>query len=188
YDARPVKLAPSSARDMPAGDAAGTTWTFHLKPGMFFSDDPAFKGRKREVTAEDYVYSIKRLYDPSLKSPWLFMFEDKLAGDEAYKNGKFDYAKNIEGLQAVDKYTLRIKLKAPDPSFLFYMALPATGAVAREVAEAYGLQMGNHPVGSGPFSVEEWKRSDKITLAANPDYQQRYQGRKLPQVDKVEVK
>ncbi|MGO4381326.1 ABC transporter substrate-binding protein [Pseudoduganella sp. RAF19] len=188
YDARPVKLAPSSARDMPVSDAAGTTWTFHLKPGMFFSDDPAFKGRKREVTAEDYVYSIKRLYDPSLKSPWLFMFEDKLAGDEAYKNGKFDYAKNIEGLQAVDKYTLRIKLKAPDPSFLFYMALPATGAVAREVTEAYGLQVGNHPVGTGPFSMEEWKHSDKITLAANPNYQQRYDGRKLPQVDKVEVK
>jgi len=188
YDARPVKLAPSSARDMPASDAAGTTWTFHLKPGMFFSDDPAFKGRKREVTAEDYVYSIKRLYDPSLKSPWLFMFEDKLAGDEAYKNGKFDYAKNIEGLQALDKYTLRIKLKAPDPSFLFYMALPATGAVAREVTEAYGLQVGNHPVGTGPFSMEEWKHSDKITLAANPNYQQRYDGRKLPQADKVEVK
>lgn len=188
YDARPVKLAPSSARAMPSSDATGTIWTFQIKPGMHFSDDPAFQGRKREVTAADYVYAIKRLYDPSLKSPWLFMFEDKLAGDEAYKNGKFSFDKNIEGLQAVDKYTLRIKLKAPDPSFLFYMALPATGAVAREVAEAYGLQMGNHPVGSGPFSVEEWKRSDKITLAANPDYQQRYQGRKLPQVDKVEVK
>jgi ABC-type transport system substrate-binding protein len=188
YEARPVKLAPSSAKVMPTSDAAGTTWTFQIKPGMFFSDDPAFKGKKREVTAEDYVYSIKRLYDPSLKSPWLFMFEDKLAGDQAYKNGNFSYDKNIEGLQAVDKYTLRIKLKAPDPSFLFYMALPATGAVAREVAEAYGLQLGNHPVGSGPFSVEEWKRSDKITLAANANYQQTYQGHKLPQVDKVEVK
>ncbi|WP_395404231.1 ABC transporter substrate-binding protein [Pseudoduganella sp. UC29_106] len=188
YDARPVKLAPSSARTLPTSDATGTVWTFQVKPGMFFSDDPAFNGKKREVTAADYVYSIKRLYDPSLKSPWLFMFEDKLAGDEAYKNGKFSYDRNIEGLQAVDKYTLRIKLKAPDPSFLFYMALPATGAVAREVAEAYGLQMGNHPVGSGPFAIEEWKRSDKITLAANPNYQQSYQGHKLPQVDKVEVK
>jgi ABC-type transport system substrate-binding protein len=188
YDARPVKLVPSAARAMPTSDATGTVWTFQVKPGMYFSDDPAFKGQKREVTAADYVYSIKRLYDPNLKSPWLFMFEDKLAGDEAYKNGKFSYDRNIEGLQAVDKYTLRIQLKAPDPSFLFYMALPATGAVAREVAEAYGLQMGNHPVGSGPFSIEEWKRSDKITLAANPSYQQRYQGHKLPQVDKVEVK
>ena len=188
YDARPVKLAPSSAQAMPVSDAAGTTWTFQIRPGMYFSDDPVFQGKKREVTAADYVYSIKRLYDPSLKSPWLFMFEDKLAGDEAYKNGNFSYDRNIEGLQAIGKYTLRIKLKTPDPSFLFYMALPATGAVAHEVAQAYGLQVGNHPVGSGPFSVEEWKRSDKITLAARPDYQQTWQGHKLPQVDKVEVK
>ncbi|WP_342115483.1 ABC transporter substrate-binding protein [Pseudoduganella sp. OTU4001] len=171
YSARPVKLAPSALREMPASDDSGTVWTFQLKPGMYFSDDPAFKGKKREVVAADYKYAIERLFDPALKSPWLFMFENNLAG-----------------LEVVDKYTLRMRLKARDPSLLFYLALPATGAVAREVAEAYGSQMGNHPVGSGPFVIEEWKRSDKITLAANKGYHQVWQGQRLPLVDKVEVK
>jgi len=171
YEARPVKLAPGSLREMPTSDASGTVWTFHLKPGMFFSDDPAFNGKKREVTAADYKFAIERLLDPALKSPWSFMFEGKLAD-----------------LRALDKYTLRLTLKEPDPSLLFYLALPATGAVAKEVTDAYGSQVGNHPVGSGPFVIEEWKRSDKITLAANKGYHQVWHGKHLPLVDKVEVK
>jgi len=171
YEARPVRLAPSSLRDMPTSDASGTVWTFHLKPGMFFSDDPAFNGKKREVTAADYKFAIERLLDPVLKSPWSFMFEGKLAD-----------------LRTLDKHTLRLTLKEPDPSLLFYLALPATGAVAKEVTDAYGSQVGNHPVGSGPFVIEEWKRSDKITLAANKGYHQVWRGKHLPLVDKVEVK
>lgn len=171
YEARPVKLAASSLRQMPTSDASGKVWTFHLKPGMFFSDDPAFNGKKREVVAADYKFAIERLLDPALKSPWSFMFEGKLAE-----------------LRALDKYTLRLTLKEPDPSLLFYLALPATGAVAKEVTDAYGSQVGNHPVGSGPFVIEEWKRSDKITLAANRGYHQVWQGKHLPIVDKVEVK
>ncbi len=171
YEARPVKLAPSSLREMPTSDTSGKVWTFHLKPGMFFSGDPAFNGKKREVTAEDYKFAIERLLDPALKSPWSFMFEGKLAD-----------------LRTLDKYTLRLTLKEPDPSLLFYLALPATGAVAKEVTDAYGSQVGNHPVGSGPFVIEEWKRSDKITLAANKGYHQAWRGQHLPIVDKVEVK
>jgi ABC-type transport system substrate-binding protein len=171
YAARPVKLVPNSLRAMPVSDASRTVWTFHLKPGMYFSDDPVFNGKKREVTAADYQFAIERLLDPALKSPWSFMFAGKLAD-----------------LRALDRYTLRLTLKEPDPSLLFYLALPATGAVAKEVVQAYGSQVGNHPVGSGPFRIEQWKRSDRITLAANRDYHQSWQGRRLPIVDKVDVK
>ncbi|TWI61831.1 ABC-type oligopeptide transport system substrate-binding subunit [Pseudoduganella lurida] len=187
YLARPVKLVPNTLVAMPTVDAAGTTWTFRLKPGMHFAPDAVFGGKPREVTAADYVYTIQRLYDPALKSPWLFLFEDKLLGDEAYKT-RFDYATPIAGLRALDQYTLQIRLKAPDPSLLFYLALPATGVVAREAAEKYGSQLGNHPVGSGPFTLGEWKRSDRITLLANRDYHQRENGTQLPLVDRVEVK
>jgi len=209
YLARPVKLQPNTLRAMPKVDEAGLTYTFQLTPGIRFTPDPAFKGTQREVTAEDYVYSLKRLYDPELKSPWLFLLEGKLAGDEALKT-RFSHATAIPGLQAVDKYTLRIRLSAPDPNFLYYLAMPATGVVAREVAEAYGSQMGNHPVGTGPFMVGEWKRSDKITLLANPDFRATVfhanpdsgaglppesraaaaalEGKRLPLVDRIEVK
>ncbi len=205
YLARPVKLQENTVRAMPRIEDHGKTYIFQLKPGTFFTPDPAFNGVKREVTAQDYVYSLKRLYDPSLKSPWLFLFEDKIVGDAVLKN-KFSYDTPIDGLQALDKYTLRIRLNAPDPNFLFYLAMPATGVVAREVAQAYANQIGNHPVGSGPFLVGEWKRSDKIVLLANPDFRETIfhagpnvapqdralaaslEGKKLPLVDRVEVR
>ncbi|MBB3117392.1 ABC transporter substrate-binding protein [Pseudoduganella violacea] len=205
YLARPVKLQPNTLRAMPEVDAAGLTYTFHLQPGIHFTPDAAFKDQPREVTAQDYVYSLKRLYDPALKSPWVFLFEDKIVGDEALRRD-FSYDSHIPGLQALDKYTLRIRLKAPDASFLFYLALPASGVVAREVAEAYGSQVGNHPVGSGPFLIGEWKRSDKITLLANPGFRPTVfhaspdadpasravaaglEGKRLPLLDKIEVK
>lgn len=208
YLARPVKLQGNGATDLPEVSSDGLTYTFHIRPGMRFTPDPAFKGPPREVTAADYVYSLKRLYDPALKSPWLFLFEGKLLGDAALKN-RFDYATDIPGLQAVDKTTLRIRLAAPDNNFLFYLATPATGVVAREVIEAYPGQAGNHPVGTGPFMLGDWKRSDRIVLVANPastavfhssvahdaaaDPADRaiaraLEGQKLPRVDRVDIK
>lgn len=205
YLARPVKLQPNTLRDMPRLDKDGVTYTFHLRPGIYFTPDPVFRGKRREVTADDYVYSLKRLYDPVLKSPWLFLFDGKLAGDAALKK-KFDLATAIPGLQAVDRYTLRIRLNEPDPNFLYYLAMPATSVVAREAAQAYGAQLGNHPIGTGPFMVGEWKRSDKITLLANPGfrdtvfhagpdtpaetrgYAAKLEGKRLPLVQRIEVK
>ncbi|THC43554.1 ABC transporter substrate-binding protein [Massilia sp. Mn16-1_5] len=204
YLARPVKLRPNTATSMPEVSADGRTYTFRIRPGIYFTPDPAFKGIKREMTAQDYVYSLTRLYDPSLKSPWSYMFDGKLEGDEALKN-RFSYDTAIPGLRALDKYTLRIRLKEPDNNFLFYMATPASGVVAREVIEAYPGQAGNHPIGTGPFMLGDWKRSDRIVLLANPystavfsatpgkDPEDQaiaaaLNGKRLPRVDRVEVK
>src|SRR5471030_960822 len=89
YLARPVKLQANTVTAMPKVDDHGLTYTFQLRHGIYFTPDPAFKGARREVTAQDYVYSLKRLYDPALKSPWLFLFEGKIAGDAALAPGKF---------------------------------------------------------------------------------------------------
>ncbi|WP_026133240.1 ABC transporter substrate-binding protein [Janthinobacterium sp. CG3] len=206
YLARPLKLRENTLQAMPEVADGGTTYVLRVKPGSYFTPDPAFKGARRELTAQDYVYSLKRLYDPVLKSPWLFLFEDKIVGDAALKAGKFSYDGVVDGLRALDRYTLRIRLTAPDPNFLFYLAMPATGAVAREVIEAYPGQAGNHPVGSGPFVVGEWRRSDKIVLLANPTFRDTVfhagpdvapedralagalEGKRLPLVDRVEVR
>ncbi len=204
YLARPVKLRANTATALPEISADGRTYTFRIRPGIHFTDDPAFKGKKREMTAEDYVYSIKRLYDPALKSPWSYMFDGKLLGDEVLKKN-FNVDTPVAGLQALDRFTLRIQLKEPDNNFLFYMATPASGVVAREVIEAYPGQAGNHPVGTGPFMIGEWKRSDRIVLLANPYSTAVFQGtpgndpedraiaaalagKRLPRVDRVEVK
>ena len=204
YLARPVKLRPNTASALPEVSPDGRTYTFRIRPGIHFTDDPAFKGNKREMTAQDYVYSIKRLYDPTLKSPWSYMFDGKIVGDEVLRK-QFDVDTPVAGLRALDRYTLRIELKEPDNNFLFYMATPASGVVAREVIEAYPGQAGNHPVGTGPFMIGEWKRSDRIVLLANPYSTAVFQGtpgndpedqaiaaalagQRLPRVDRVEVK
>ncbi|BBB59449.1 heme-binding protein [Undibacterium sp. KW1] len=211
YLARPVKLKPNTLKSMPEILDQGKTYVLHLQPGILFTPDPAFKGKPRELTAEDYIYSIKRIYDPAVKSPWLFMFEGKLLGDEKLKPAKdgkgqdFNLQTSIPGLQALDKYTLRVRLNAPDSNFLFILATTATGAVAREVVEAYGNQVGNHPIGTGPFILGQWQRSFRIELLANPQYRKvvfndqgtddvtrkiaaSLAGQTLPRVSKVEIK
>lgn len=104
YDllARPIKLQPRAAVALPDISADGKTYTLKLKRGIYFTDDPAFKGRKRELVASDYVYSIKRMLDPKLRAQWQFLFDGKLQGGnelvaEAKKTGKFDYDKPIPG-------------------------------------------------------------------------------------------
>jgi len=176
YLARPVKLQANTTTGMPVVSDGDTTYTFHIRPGIYFTPDPAFAGKRRELTAQDYVYSFKRIYDPALKSPWLFLFDGKLVGDEVYTQAPaqavFAYDRPLAGLQATDRYTLRIRLKQADPQFLFKMAMPATGAVAREVIDAYAAQAGAHPVGTGPFLMQQWRRSSKMILTANPGFRQ----------------
>ena len=175
YLARPVKLAPLTLERMPEVANNGATYLCRVRKGIFFAADPAFKGKPRELTAGDYAYSMKRLLDPALKSPWTWLMEGKLVGGDellaaAKKTGKLDYDAPVAGLEIVDRYTLRIRLKQPDYTFLYVLAMPATAAVAREVIEAYGIDSGAHPVGTGPYLLREYQRSHRIVLEANPGY------------------
>jgi oligopeptide transport system substrate-binding protein len=211
YLARPVKLKANIAAGMPEVTEDGKLYTFKIRPGIFFADDAVFGGKKREVTSSDFAYALKRLYDPAIRSPWLWYVEGKIiGGDEAMaaakKRGKFDYDAPMAGLETPDKYTLRIRVKETDYNFLYIFATCQTGAVAREVVEKYGADIGAHPVGTGPFKLTEWKRSHQIVLEANPNYREFFfdaeppaddvrgqeilkmmKGRKLPQVQRVEV-
>jgi ABC-type transport system substrate-binding protein len=175
YLARPVKLVPQTLEAMPEVSDNGATYVFKLKKGIYFTPDPAFKGKPRELTAADQAYAIRRLLDPAVRSPWMWLVEGKILGSDvaranAVKAGKLDYSAPIAGLEVVDRYTLRIRLKEPDLRFIYAFAVPNTAAVAREIVEAYGLDFGAHPVGTGPYLLGEYKRSAKIVLVANPGY------------------
>src|SRR2546430_148546 len=175
YLARPVKLVPRTLEAMPAVADGGATYVFKFKRGIFFTPDPMFKGKPRELTAGDQAYALKRLLDPAVKSPWLWLIDGKIVGADdvrakALKSGKFDYDAPISGIEAIDRYTLRIRLKAPDLRFLYVFAVPNTAAVAREIVEAYGRDFGAHPVGTGPYMLGEYRRSAKIGLLANPGF------------------
>jgi ABC-type transport system substrate-binding protein len=210
YLARPAKLVPNSAESLPVISEGGKTYTFKLRKGIYFTSDPAFKGKRRELTAADYVYSMKRFFDPKNRSPYSFLFEGKIIGlDElaaqAKKSGRFDYEAAVPGLATPDRYTLRIRLAESDLNFAHVLAFPLTGAVAREVIEAYGDDSNSHPVGSGPFMLKTYTRSSKIILEANPDYRAmtwdfsrgdnpadreivaQMKGKKLPAIGRVEI-
>ena len=213
YLARPSKLVPLTAEALPQITDNGQTYTIKIKKGIYFTPDPAFKGVKRELVADDYVYSLKRLMDPAIKSPWTWLIEDKIVGlddvaEKAKKGGKFDYNAKVAGLEAVDRYTLRIRLKQPDYNLSYVLAHEPTSAVAREVVAAYGDEGGrimSNPVGTGAYKLAKWIRSSKIYLEANPDYRgfiwdfkagtdpedarivAEMKGKKMPQVGRIEI-
>jgi ABC-type transport system substrate-binding protein len=178
YLARPVRLVPATAAALPEVSPDGRVFTVRIKPGIFFADDPAFKGKPRELVAQDYVYALKRYYDPKYNSADLYIFESlKLPGlselrERATKARKpFDYDTEVEGVRALDRYTLRITLGVPDPRFIYTLAAPQNmGAVAREVVEFYGDDIGAHPVGTGAFRLKSWRRASRIELERSPHF------------------
>lgn len=210
YLARPAKHVPGVVDAMPEMSDEGKTYTFHIKPGIYFTPDAAFKGVRRELTAADYVYTIKRVLDPKNRSPQASSFEGKIVGMDtltkaAKQTNQFNYDKAIAGLEAVDRHTLRIRLNAPDQTFGYLLAHATTGAVAREVIEAYGNDTGRHPVGTGPYVLKNYVPRSKVILEANPDYRgyiwdfkssgeawdaqviADMKGKKMPQIGRVEV-
>ncbi|HEV7914475.1 MAG TPA: ABC transporter substrate-binding protein, partial [Albitalea sp.] len=211
--ARPVKVKPLTAAGMPQHSADFRTWTVRLRPGIHFASDPAFNG-KRELVAQDYVYSFKRFADPANRSPtWTELEDLKLVGLEALRkaalDGKqpFDYDREVDGVRALDRYTIQFKLEEPRPRFVLALAASDLfGAVAREVVEFYGDRFDAHPVGTGPFRLAQWRRSSFIVLERNPEFREtlydgepaaddadgqaiaaRFKGRRLPMIDRVEI-
>ena len=177
YDwlARPVKLAPQVVEAVPQPEEGSTRFTFRIKPGIYFADDPAFKGKRRELVAKDMEYAIKRFRDPANRSPYSWLFEDRIVGldefvDAAKKSGKYNYETPIEGVKLLDKYTISFKLKEPDFNFIYFFAMANVVPVAREVIEAYASDTMAHPVGTGPYMLTEWVRRSKVVLERNPNY------------------
>jgi ABC-type transport system substrate-binding protein len=210
YLARPAKLVPMTAEAMPEVSDGGRTYVLHLRRGIYFAPDPVFNGKRRELAAEDYVYSFKRFADPANRAPYGFMIQGRIEGlDEAIeaakKTGKFDYDATIPGMVALDKYTLRFKLTKVDYLFPYTLAHVPFGAVAREVVEAYGADVQAHPVGTGPYMLKEWRRAARIVLEANPNYRKvtwdfapgddawdkdvvaAMKGKTIPQIGRVEI-
>lgn len=214
YLARPAQVKPQTAAAMPEPSDNYRVWTFRLKPGIHFVDDPAFKGARRELVAEDYLYSIKRHYDPKFKSPNLGQMErlrilglSELRQKVLKDKSPFPYDTPVEGLKLLDRYSFQLRLAEPAPRLPYAFAdAGMIGAVAREVVEMYGDKIMAHPVGTGPFQLAEWRRSSKIVLVRNPNFREqiydeqapaddarsqaiaaRFKGRRLPMVDRVEV-
>ena len=209
YFATPAKVIPNTAEALPEVTDGGKTWTMRVQKGILFADDPVFEAKPRELVAQDYVYSIKRHLDPNLRNGGNPALTELIVGarpvvDAARKPGaKMDYDAPIEGLRALDRYTLQIRLHSADYTLLEQLAGLLTMAVAREAVEAAGADVMSRPVGTGPYRLVEWRKASKVVLGANPRYRTiRYpesadpkhkalvdamRGKALPQIGRIEV-
>jgi ABC-type transport system substrate-binding protein len=214
YLSRPTRVRPLTAAGMPEVSNDFRTWVVRIKPGIYFADDPVFKGQRRELVAQDYVYAFQRAVDPANISPIEATTLDlrikglAAARDAAAKGKKpFDYDAPIEGLRAIDRYTLRIELEEPRPRFIDALVQSdLLGAQAREVVEHYKDAIGEHPVGTGPFKLKSWRRHSRIILERNAGYREvlydawpavddaegqeilrKLKGRRLPLIDEVDI-
>jgi ABC-type transport system substrate-binding protein len=215
YDplARPAVLVPLTAANLPEVSADFRRFVVTLKPGILFADDPVFQGRPRELVAADYVYTLKRFYDPAIRTEHLYRFENaKILGlselrKRAIKDkSPFPYDTEVPGLRTLDRYRFEIVLADPAPRFAHQLAEWICGAVAREVVEAYTDDPMAHPVGTGPFRLAQWRRASRIVLERNPRFrEQRFatvgagdelhlkaaakqlEGARAPLLDRVEI-
>jgi len=173
---------------------SGERWTFRIKRGIHYQDDPCFAGGKgREVLAADFLNSFRRMADPGVACPIYAYFGDKVIGLAEYRSKLKRASGNkarlvaerrspIEGLQLdpSDPYTFRIVLNRRYPQLRYLMALPFTTPLAEEVLEKYAdervgntipdlLKLSKRPVGCGPFVVTEYVVKSRIVLKPNPN-------------------
>ena len=202
---------------MPEVSADFTVWTVRLQPGICFADDPAFKGKPRELVAADYVYAFKRISTrPTRARPTAALDDEGILGLEraarsarCATRSRSTTTASLEGLRALDRYTLQFKLAEPRPRFVDDARRERSyGAVAREVVEAYGDDIDGAPGRHrARFGSSQWRRSSLIVLETQPGLPrgalrrragagrrrgpgaagQRFKGRRLPLIDGVEI-
>jgi len=170
YLARPYQLQPNLASAMPDVSADGLRITIPIKAGVHFIHDPAFAGGSgREIKAQDFVYSLKRHFDPATRAQGAWLWQQRIVGLDDWKTRGSDYDVEVPGLRAVDDYTIQITLTKPFPQLIHTLAQGYAAVVPREAVEFYGQQFSSHPVGSGPFMLVS-RDSARAILTRNPAF------------------
>jgi ABC-type transport system substrate-binding protein len=212
YLSRPYDVEPCLAESLPRVSSDGLAYTLTLKKGVCFTDDPCFpNGKGREITASDFIYSVKRIADVRTKSTGWWLFDGKITGLDEFRDSsrswktdtKADYLAPLEGLVAPDRYLVIITLKKPCPYFKYILSMTYAVFICREAVEYYGEEFLNHPVGTGPYVLKEWRRGQRLVFERNPKYRHGFypaageaedrrgglladSGRPLPFIDRLE--
>lgn len=179
YLDRPYRVIPCLAEQPPTVTPDGLCHTFRIRKGIYFQDDPCFEsggGRGREVTAEDFVYSFKRLADLNTSSTGYWIFRGRIVGLDDFRAASAgrpaDYARDVPGLKAVDRYTFEIRLTQPCPVLIWILAMSYTCVVPHEAVSRYGSSFGEHPVGTGPYRLESWSQNYRVVYTRNPKWKE----------------
>jgi oligopeptide transport system substrate-binding protein len=171
-------LTAHDPKDLHATPAAAVSWdispdqriyTFHLRPNAKWSDGSP-------VTADDFLFSYRRILSPGLGSEYSYMLW-VVENAEAFNAGKLQDFSQV-GFKALDPLTLQVTLTNPTPYFLSLIAHQSWYPVKKSTIEKWGkwdergtpwTRPGNY-VGNGPFVLKEWKTHQVIRVEKNPNY------------------
>ena len=214
------KLLPANAS---TDDIAWSSYDIHIKPGIMYQPHPAFARDKlgalryhhlgadalstihelgdfkhtgtRELTADDYVYQIKRLAHPQLHSPIFGLMSEYIVGLQDYAGTLKDAWEKVadgkeqgvyldlteyplEGAEVIDRYHYRIKVHGKYPQLLYWLAMPFFAPVPQEVDQFYsqaGMKQRNitldwYPVGTGPYMLTINNPNRQMVMERNPNF------------------
>jgi oligopeptide transport system substrate-binding protein len=154
--------------------ANGLNYTFHLRNDAYFHNHRLFKnGKGRKVNANDFVYSFKRLLDPAIASPGVWVLNA--------------VAQNDDAIEAINDSTLKITLSKPYRPFLNLLSMPYCSVVPHEIANHFQKDFRSNPIGTGPFTFKFWAEGEKMVLLKNPTYFEFFEGKRMPFLDAVNI-
>ena len=179
YLDRPYRVEPCLAAALPDVSNEGTVYTFQIRRGIFFQDDPCFTktgGKGRELTAGDFVYGIKRTADVKVGSPGYWVFRDRIVGLDEFRERSAgagaDFDAAVAGLETPDQYTLRFRLKRPFPALVWILTMNFAYAVPHEAVEYYGAEFASHPVGTGAYTLQAYVPNYRLEFVRNPKWRE----------------
>lgn len=149
-------------------DSAGTTYTFYLKPRVYFHSDSCFGDEKRKLVAEDVQYSVARIMDVKTASPGRWVFD------------KLDVTKGQSGMEVQNDTTIQFFLKEPYSPFLSLLTMPYAAVVPKEAVKYYADNFARNPVGTGPYQFFIWKENVKLVLHKNENYHAGWTNKQAP--------
>ena len=188
YWDRPYRVEPLLAEGPPDVSEDGLVWRFRIRRGIHFADDACFEatgGKGRELVAEDFVYSIKRVADVKTGSGGYWAFRGRILGLDEFRaasqgEAATDYGAAVEGLRAAERHVLEIRLAQPYPQLPWVLAMPYAFAVPREAVERYGRRFANHPVGTGPYVLASARQNYRYEYRANPQWARTGRAERMP--------
>ena len=163
YDTATGSLVGGDAESWTISDD-GTVYTFTLRDGLKWSDGSA-------LTAQDYLYTFKRILTPATTAQYLSLLTDYIAGAQEYYDGTG--TEETLGIKAPDDRTLVLTLKAPAPFYIDVLTMWTFSPVQKATVEANADKWTASPdtyVVNGPFKVSELNMGESVVLVKNPEY------------------
>jgi oligopeptide transport system substrate-binding protein len=178
YLKRPYELEPLLADGLPEVSQNGTLIRIKIKKNVFYHPHEAFLGKRREVIADDFILQFKRLSLHDLQSPGRGLFIGIIEGFDEYPlqvQNKWEqiFQTDMSGIEAIDRYTIQLRLKKNEPNLGYYLALNFISPTPKEIITYYQNNLDNVLIGTGPYIFKNYNNGI-IEMDKNRTYREDY--------------